>query len=165
MDASIIISHAGGNSEEVGGERRLAEDQSWDTGIIANLRRNCELMVPLISILGKNCPYAPAKLVHRYSVMDWFKVTHCWPEKDSATGKVRCKFRLEKLDASAKGWWAAADTVGVSADSAAEYIDCSTCGQRSPYIYDNEPMCLNKDCTMFWKVSSSMVDCGSLLGR
>ncbi|KAF3940512.1 hypothetical protein ABW19_dt0206953 [Dactylella cylindrospora] len=154
MDASIIISHAGGNSEEVDGERRLVKDQTWDKGTIANLRNNCEQMVPLMVIVGERCPTAPAKLLHRYSVMDWFKVTHCWPEKDSSSGKIRCKFRLEKLDSSERGWWAAADTPGVSADLAIEYVSCQGCKQESPYIYDGEPMCLNKDCNRYWTVFS-----------
>ncbi|KAF3928097.1 hypothetical protein AA313_de0203129 [Arthrobotrys entomopaga] len=114
MDASIIISHAGGNSEEVEGERRLVRDQTWDKGTIAYLRNNCEQMVPLAIIIGEKCPTAPAQLVHRYSVMDWFKVTHCWPERDSVSGKIRCKFRLEKLDGTKKGWWAAEETPSVS---------------------------------------------------
>ncbi|EPS37497.1 hypothetical protein H072_8792 [Dactylellina haptotyla CBS 200.50] len=152
MDGSIIISHAGGNSEEVEGERRLVRDQTWDKGTIAYLRNNCKQMVPLVIIIGERCPTAPAKLVHRYSVMDWFKVTHCWPEKDSASGKIRCKFRLEKLDATKRGWWAAADTPGVIADVSIEYVNCKGCHQESPWIYEDEPMCLNKDCNRFWMI-------------
>ncbi|KAK6532773.1 hypothetical protein TWF281_006949 [Arthrobotrys megalospora] len=154
MDASVIISHAGGNSEEVEGERRLVRDQTWDKGVIAYLRNNYEQMVPLTVIIGERCPTAPAHLEHRYSVMDWFKVTHCWPEKDSKSGNIRCKFRLEKLDSSERGWWAAAETPGVSEDMAIEYINCPGCRQNSPWIYDNEPMCLNKDCKRFWTVHS-----------
>ncbi|KAF3243314.1 hypothetical protein TWF128_010285 [Orbilia oligospora] len=152
MDGSIIISHAGGNSEEVEGERRLVRDQTWDKGVIAYLRNNCEQMVPLIVIIGERCPTAPAQLKHRYAVMDWFKVTHCWPERDSKSGNIRCKFRLEKLDSSKPGWWAAADTPRASEDIAIEYINCPTCRQNSPWIYDNEPTCLNKDCKRFWTV-------------
>ncbi|KAK6504338.1 hypothetical protein TWF506_002541 [Arthrobotrys conoides] len=154
MDGSVIISHAGGNSEEVEGERRLVRDQTWDKGVIAYLRNNCEQMVPLIVIIGERCPTAPAHLEHRYAVLDWFKVTHCWPEKDSKSGNIRCKFRLEKLDSSKQGWWAAADTPKVSEDIAIEYINCPSCRQNSPWIYDNEPMCLNKDCKRFWTVHS-----------
>ncbi|KAK6335872.1 hypothetical protein TWF730_003246 [Orbilia blumenaviensis] len=154
MDGSIIISHAGGNSEEVEGERRLVRDQTWDKGVIAYLRNNCDQMVPLIVIIGERCPTAPSRLEHRYSVMDWFKVTHCWPEKDSKSGNIRCKFRLEKLDASERGWWAAADTPRVREDMAIEYINCPGCRQNSPWVYDKEPMCLNKDCKRFWTVHS-----------
>ncbi|KAK6343020.1 hypothetical protein TWF718_008398 [Orbilia javanica] len=154
MDGSIIISHAGGNSEEVEGERRLVRDQTWDKGVIAYLRNNCEQMVPLIAIIGERCPTAPAQLEHRYSVMDWFKVTHCWPEKDSKSGNIRCKFRFERLGSSEAGWWAAEDTPRVSEDIAIEYINCPGCRENSPWIYDNEPMCLNKDCQRFWTVHS-----------
>ncbi|EWC44543.1 hypothetical protein DRE_06715 [Drechslerella stenobrocha 248] len=152
MDASIIISHAGGNSEEVEGERRLVRDQTWDKGTIAYLRNNCQQMVPIAVIVGERCPTAPAKLLHRYSVMDWFKVTHCWPERDSSSRNIRCKFRLEKLDGSQRGWWAAADTPGVSENIAVEYIKCRSCEQESPWVYESEPMCLNKDCDRFWTV-------------
>ncbi|KAK6336185.1 hypothetical protein TWF696_001748 [Orbilia brochopaga] len=153
MDASIVISHAGGSSEDVGGERRLVKDHDWDKGIIASLRNNCNQMVPVVAIIGENCPTAPAKLDHRYSVMDWFKVTHCWPEKDSLSGKVRCKFRLEKLDSTQKGWWAAADTPGIDTTMSIEYHKCLACNKESPLIYEDEPMCLNQDCAAFWIVS------------
>ncbi|KAJ6257539.1 hypothetical protein Dda_7324 [Drechslerella dactyloides] len=153
IDASIIITHVGGNSEEVEGERRLVKNQVWDKGVIAHLRDNRDQRIPLVAIIGENCPTAPAKLVHRYSIMDWFKVTHCWPEVDGMSGKIRCKFRLEKLDSSQRGWWAAADTPGISASMAIENYTCPVCSQVSPYIYDGEPMCLNKDCTIFWIVT------------
>ncbi|KAK6540766.1 hypothetical protein TWF694_008156 [Orbilia ellipsospora] len=157
MDASIIISHAGGNSEEVEGQRRLVRDQTWDKGTIAYLRNNCEQMVPLAIIIGEKCPTAPAHLVHRYSVMDWFKVTHCWPERDSVSGKIRCKFRLEKLDGTKKGWWAAEGTPGVLPEVSIEYINCERCHQRSPWVYDDAPMCLNKDCERFWMVCNGRI--------
>ncbi|KAK6505728.1 hypothetical protein TWF481_007620 [Arthrobotrys musiformis] len=154
MDGCVIISHAGGNSEEIEGERRLVRDQTWDKGVISCLRNNYEQMVPLIVIIGDRCPTAPAHLERRYAVMDWFKVTHCWPEVESKSGNIRCKFRLERLDSSDKGWWAAEDTPKVSANIAIEYINCPDCRKNSPWIYDKEPMCLNKDCKRFWTVHS-----------
>ncbi|KAF3917050.1 hypothetical protein ABW21_db0208684 [Orbilia brochopaga] len=152
IDASIVITHAGGNSEDVEGERTLVKDQKWDNGMISNLRRNLEKKIPLVAIIGQKCATAPAKLEHRYAVMDWMKVTHCWPERDRQSGKVRCKFRLEKLDSTQKGWWAAEDSLGIDPHMSFEYIKCETCEKVSPYIYDAEPMCLNQDCNKFWIV-------------
>src|SRR4051812_38431118 len=100
---------------------------------------------------------APSKLVRRYSVMGWFKVTYCWPEKDTKSGKLRYKFRFELLDTKEHGWWAAADSPGVSKGYAIEEHICPSCNNISPYIYDDEWMCLRSECKGFWKVS---VVCG-----
>ena len=84
--------------------------------------------------------------------MDWFKVTTFWAEKDNKTGKIRYKFRFEKLDPTTTSWWDVPNASQIDKGVKMEFQHCSICQKQSPLIYDSEWMCLQEKCSAFWQV-------------
>lgn len=87
--------------------------------------------------------------------MDFFKITDIWYERVGK--KAGGKLRLEKLDLGTMSWWAAKDSVApVSLDqrnlTPAEYPTCDACGNRSPRVYNESWMCLQRSCSRFWTI-------------
>src|SRR5690554_8197849 len=83
--------------------------------------------------------------------MDHFKVTLNWQEKCPLNGRIRQKFRYEKLDCEKTGWWDVADSLNTP--EAMVYQLCEGCNTSSPQVYEHGWTCLNSDCqTYFWKV-------------
>ena len=105
----------------------------------------------MANLTGDRNTTCPSKVPHRYCVMDWFKVTHAWAEKEALSGYVRYKFRFEKLDFSTDGWWAVEESV-IAEDCAIASACCRLCREESPCIYGQGWMCLGPACPKFWKV-------------
>lgn len=102
------------------------------------------------TVLGRQLP-------HRFNVMAWFRVTDIWFEMMGDKKGLKC--RLQKLKLGDKSWWAALDSpdpvppnqrnFGIKPDS----IECRSCHQMSPRIYDQGWMCLEPACNVFWKLT------------
>lgn len=108
-------------------------------------------------LTGKNCIACPTTLTKRYNVLDWFKVTHIWSERESVSSqKIRIKFRFEKLDTSRDGWWMPApSSPETQPHGAVVEQTCEECKEASPHIYTCGWMCLNRGCKVFNLVSFS----------
>lgn len=103
--------------------------------------------------LGTQCASSPSKLPHRYCVMDWFKVTAGWAERDPRSRYTRWKFRFEKLDTATDGWWAASPTLEYDTPTEMVKASCNSCKTESPHIYEEGWICLKPECVKFWTVS------------
>ncbi|KAK9388217.1 2OG-Fe(II) oxygenase superfamily-domain-containing protein [Lipomyces mesembrius] len=152
---NVVISHAGGNlgSSDSGGYQLQSSQESADKAIKA-LISNQKRATPLVLVLGDNCPISPVNVPHRYCVMDWFLVTHAWEDLDQSTRDKSWKFRLERIDRTAKPWWH--NPKNTKMDLPVSEIDahrCSDCTELFPQIYKQGYMCLNGDCSQFWKVN------------
>lgn len=97
----------------------------------------------------------PITIPHRYSVMDWFKVTDVWAEKFN--DKVCYKFRFEKIELEKKSWWAPKDSPLPPStrifDAQAPLAGCLGCRSISKEIYQDGWMCLNEKCLAFFTLN------------
>jgi len=110
------------------------------------------ILVTNVKCIGNRSTKSPSRIPYRYCVMDWFKVTHAWAEKDPLSDFVRWKFRFEKLDFTSDGWWAVEKT-NTAGDAEIIIATCKACRKESPHIYQQGWMCLHPACSDFWKVS------------
>src|SRR4051794_30521222 len=78
---------------------------------------------------GEGNPLLPAKIACRYAVLGWFRITHVWPEPER-NGKIRYKFRLEKLKFNDPSWWTPTNYPEPDESVAIECRVCSTCKKR-----------------------------------
>lgn len=101
-------------------------------------------------LIGDKYTSIETRVPHRYNVLDWFKVTHAWAEKDSFSGLIRWKFRYEKLDFQRTGWWARAEAVPNKLCILEDI--CRACGKQFPHVYRNSFICFNAQCPAFFKV-------------
>ncbi|KAI5791861.1 hypothetical protein EDC01DRAFT_97726 [Geopyxis carbonaria] len=158
MDERIVISHAGGKSElNESGKRTLKIDQLLTDVKVKSFINNFHKNIPLVIILGAGCVKSPTKPPHNYSIMGWFKVTHYWPEKCPINGAIRVMFRFEKFDSNTNGWWAAsAENTSPRKDYNEDVTlaTCISCRKEFFQIYKETWMCLEKNCSRFWKISN-----------
>ncbi|KAI5817650.1 hypothetical protein BZA77DRAFT_366057 [Pyronema omphalodes] len=148
----VIITHSGGKSTQNAetGIRALAEDQRMDDSRIRALHNNLACKFPLAVIVGNKCSSIQTRVPHRYNVLDWFKVTHSWAERDSHSGLIRWKFRYEKLNFGSTGWWARTEAMPNNLKIVEDI--CRACGQNSPLIYRNSFICFNTRCQCFFRL-------------
>ena len=106
--------------------------------------------------IGNQCTNSPSKVPHRYCVMDWFKVTAAWAEKDPLSQCTRWKFRFEKLNTNSDGWWAATPSEESNPPQEMVKASCLSCDKESPHVYEQGWACLNPVCKSFWIVSHSV---------
>lgn len=89
--------------------------------------------------------------------MDWFQVTHIWPEKSNR--KTCFKFRFEKLDLKSKSWWAPLHSPEPPMDrdfkTKTACHTCVSCTQESVQVFQQAWICLNETCILFWTVNGS----------
>ncbi|KAG0640548.1 hypothetical protein HOY80DRAFT_1008965 [Tuber brumale] len=146
--------HGGGKSgTDENGQRRLLMDQTIDDNTIKYLIKNMNQKWPLVLIMGNQCTNSPSKIPHRYCVMDWFKVTAAWAEKDPLSQCIRWKFRFEKLNANVDGWWAATLSEEPNPPQEMIKVSCPSCEKESPHIYEEGWACLNPNCKIFWMIN------------
>ncbi|PWW78946.1 hypothetical protein C7212DRAFT_350198 [Tuber magnatum] len=148
--------HGGGKSgTDDSGQRRLLTDQTIDDNTIKYLIKNMNQKWPLVLIMGNQCTNSPSKVPHRYCVMDWFKVTAAWAEKDPLSQCIRWKFRFEKLDTNIDGWWAVTPSEEPNPPQDMVKISCLSCEKESPHIYEQGWVCLNPVCKSFWMLDDA----------
>ncbi|RPB05055.1 hypothetical protein L873DRAFT_940586 [Choiromyces venosus 120613-1] len=156
INSKVVISHSGGKSgTDENGQRRLLADQTVDDNTIKYLIKNMNQKWPLILIMGNQCTNSPSKIPQRYCVMDWFKVTAAWAEKDPLSQCTRWKFRFEKLNTDVDGWWAATASEEPNTPEEMVKASCLSCGKESPHIYEQGWACLNPDCRSFWMLNGA----------
>lgn len=96
------------------------------------------------------------ELPHRFNVMGWFQVTDVWYEKMGKRAGI--KVRFEKLDLVNKSWWAAKNSPDLlpldqrDFETKPESMECPSCGCESHRVYNEGWMCLQPQCTQFWKI-------------
>ncbi|KAI8938200.1 hypothetical protein NX059_005861 [Plenodomus lindquistii] len=154
-DSHVVISRAGGGQlkDKDTGELKSGRDQVEDSSIAQNLRNNMSHFNPVVVLVGVDNPHFPSQPPHQYCVLDYFKPTHIWSEKDGK--KVIVRYRFEKLNTKKESWWRPKDTderveLG-SLPSPVQQV-CSECDKTSAQVYLNGWMCLQPTCSRFWKI-------------
>lgn len=93
--------------------------------------------------------------------MAWFRVTDIWFE--IIGDKKGLKYRLQKLDLSAKSWWAAqysSEPLPLGQRNfqvRPQSLRCIYCHKESSRIYEEGWMCLEPSCAMFWKLCDTKI--------
>ena len=142
--------------------------------IWAAFKRTQDTGASLVVILGRNFPswtiHLPAGA--NYVVLDHFRVTHLWQEKDDIGNNVYM-VRLQKHDLSSEAWWtpnmpeppARRVTLRPQGVPLMGGMHCPQCGYSSPRIYADNWMCLTATCEFFWTPTSASVVGGSSLSQ
>ena len=110
---------------------------------------------PVIMITADKNTYLPSKVPHPYCVMDYFKPTNIWFEKNK--GKKIMRYRFEKLNPEKTGWWEPegfAEIAKLGSLESPVIQTCSNCNVESQQVYLQGWMCLNGSCSDFWKLVS-----------
>ena len=114
---------------------------------------------PLVMLVGSRNTHCPTKMPHRFNVLDWFIVTHVWPELNG--DKVAFKVRVQKLDLTVQSWWAPVDSPMPPQEhdftTRAICQNCHHCGEPSTQVYEKGWMCLNEKCQDFFKIDGNKV--------
>lgn len=112
----------------------------------------------LVVILGRNFPgwtiYLPAGA--NYPVLDHFRITHLWQEKDEIGNNVYM-VRLQKHDLATQSWWtpsqpdppASRVTLKPQGVPSMGGLNCLQC------VYADNWMCLTPTCEFFWTPTST----------
>jgi hypothetical protein len=156
MDASVIISRAGGGlaKDQDTGKMKMSKDQA-ENSIVQSLRNSMAQWNPVVIITANNNPYVPSAPPHPYCVLDYFKPSNIWWEKSQ--GKKFLRYRFEKLNAKKACWWQPKGTTEVAEPGSLDppiVHTCTACSHQSQQVYLQGWMCLQPNCTSFWKVHS-----------
>jgi hypothetical protein len=117
----------------------------------------------LIFLIGFQNTTSPVKLVHRYSVLDWFHVTDVWCERSG--GYKVWMVRMEKIDLATTSWWLPqkdVDSPALPTPAKASSQNCEVCGQASKEIYNQGWTCLETECDAFFQFAGKGYDDASL---
>ncbi|KAJ5573562.1 uncharacterized protein N7459_007989 [Penicillium hispanicum] len=161
-DEVVITRMGGGCTKDGQGNLILIKNQDMESAPAKSLLQSQMRKVPIGLIIGSMNTVLNRELPHRFNIMDWFHITDVWYEK---TGKqAGIKVRFEKLDLSSKSWWATKNSpdllplVQRDFDTKPESIECPSCGQESRRVYNEGWMCLQPQCTQFWKIDDKCPD-------
>jgi 2OG-Fe(II) oxygenase superfamily len=167
LDENVIIARCGGGRVRGGdGNMSFGKDQSADKSQVQSLRRSMANEQAVVIILGDKYQLATCRLDRMYSVLGWFKVTDIWPEK--LDGKKIIRYRFEKLNRHEQSWWAPRNgkkTIELDSLSLPNTKTCVYCKEKSQEIFKSGWMCLNENCTRFWRYSTGRVPKGKLQYR
>ncbi|KAL7269996.1 hypothetical protein RUND412_007311, partial [Rhizina undulata] len=118
------------------GKRALLSDQTFDDAAIKSMLNNMQGGWPVAIIIGNQCTQAPAKVAHRYYVLEWFKVVAAWGERESGSKRVPYKFRDERLNTSTDSWWANRTTLEPENPEQLVWKAWSKCKKLNMHIYE-----------------------------
>ena len=164
LDSEIIIFQiaTGLNFRQKNHESR--KEKIWRA-----FKKNQESGTSLVVILGRNFPTWTINLPAgaNYAVLDHFRVTHLWQEKDDI-GNAVYMVRLQKHDLASQSWWTPSQplpparrvTLRPQGLPIMGGTSCLQCGLSSPRVYLDNWMCLTPTCEFFWTPNSA----GSIAG-
>ncbi|KAI8811580.1 hypothetical protein BJ742DRAFT_796482 [Cladochytrium replicatum] len=142
FDGTVLITHGGGRTDAATGILKANQTPN-DKGIKA-LMASCDKKQPVVLIVGPKYPGNWGFPLGQYTVLEKFIITHYWPEKDDH-GCIRYKFRAQKLLEDSR--------IHIGSLSEISTSQCCVCQCDSLHIYEHW-MCLNINCTAFWKTTS-----------
>jgi hypothetical protein len=135
--------------------------------LLSSLVSTRSSLIPLLQMLsvfiGFQNSTSPVKLVHRYSVLDWFHVTDVWCERSG--GYKVWMVRMEKIDLATTSWWLPQKDVNPVAQTTpakANFQSCEVCGKASKALYNQGWTCLETECNAFFRFSGKGYDDASL---
>ncbi|OCL08535.1 hypothetical protein AOQ84DRAFT_340204 [Glonium stellatum] len=158
MDANVVISRASGglSKDKATGDMVMEKDQT-EGSQVCSVRNSVFHYNPVVIIVGENNPRSPSLPPHPYCVLDWFKPTHVWFEKSQ--GKKIIRYRFEKLKPYNGCWWAPRqmyEPVGLGDLPPAVKKQCRACSKDSLQVYIQGWMCLQPECSLFWKLKNGL---------
>ena len=149
----------GGCKVAADASREQVKDHHRTDHIVQAFLENWARDAPLVVIAGSRNTHCPTAMPHRYNVLDWFIVTHVWPELNGH--KVAFKVRVQKLDLTVKSWWALGDSPMPPQErdftTRALRQNCHHCSEPSTQVYAKGWMCLNEKCKDFFKIDGNKV--------
>ncbi|KAL1627670.1 hypothetical protein SLS56_006202 [Neofusicoccum ribis] len=156
MDSEVVIARAGGglSKDKDTGKMARQADQT-ESSQVRSVRNSMDQFNPVAILSGKRNLQCPTKMPHVYNVLDWFKPTHIWFEK--VNGMANIRYRFEKLRKEKQSWWAPSDgsePTSVGNEPPPEIRSCAQCLQPSQQVYLQGWMCLQPECSCFWKLDS-----------
>ncbi|KAI0762103.1 hypothetical protein BD413DRAFT_484945 [Trametes elegans] len=168
-DGRLIISHGGGKAESVHSkhghsELLAAADQRENDKSIRALLRTYQMGRPLVLIIDDQYEPFPFDLASKgvsYAVLGFYHIAHAWaerePEKTAGTGfVVRYKFAFEWCEKQPPPWWLQQAPPAPVARAPSPAIVCTKCHKASPRVFQDEWMCLQPDCPVFWRGPDGM---------
>lgn len=170
MDENVIICRAGGGMESDGnGGMVQRKDHSIQESQVQAVLNDIAHHNPLIAICGNRNAKARCNMPHQYSVLGWYKPTLVWSEKTAGKGEkmwTTVKYRLERLNRHKPAWHAPKESQVSDEDRAIAgdltIKECEECQKKYPQVYLRAWMCLNADCSRFWKFNGLLdAPCGS----
>ncbi|KAL4784335.1 hypothetical protein BJX76DRAFT_327716 [Aspergillus varians] len=175
IDDEIVITRIGGGSEKCSdGSLVLKKDQDEASSFVKCIKNSMESRIAVGMVIGKPSHSSPRtssnsvagsktayllkrKLPYRFNIMDFFRVADIWKEK--LNGKIAFRVRFEKLDLSKKSWWAERGAPlpvpHAQRITQPEVKKCSVCHVGSKQVYKEGWICLNQQCSDFWKLNGS----------
>jgi hypothetical protein len=110
--------------------------------------------------LGKNCSASPVELIHPYSVIDFYIITHVWQQKEVGKGGqllTRFHFRAERMYKTESNWIVPDGEVynppNYESKQPLVEQECFFCHTTTPLIYEEGWFCGNAQCSQnFFKV-------------
>ncbi|KAJ5983196.1 hypothetical protein N7481_005295 [Penicillium waksmanii] len=146
-------SKSGGYGKDSKGNLVLKQNQTLSSGSNASVKKSLLNHQPVGVIIGDRNKEIGRSLPHRYNVMDFFVVTHVWPERIGAF--IGYMMRLQKIDLTSKSWWAAKGSPEPPANrdfhTRPDAMICHACSHESCRIFKGVWACLNEDCPRFWE--------------
>jgi hypothetical protein len=155
MDSTVIISRAGGGLEhdDETGEMIVAKDQKKGMKVKSVLNNIAQKNAVIITS-GSGNTTGNSTIPRTYSVLSHWKPTHVWSEKTN--GKRIIRYRFEKLRPDEPSWWkgkGVTEPVRLGDLSPPVTFKCPKCQDEHPQVYLNGYICLNAECSAFWKLS------------
>ncbi|KAH8702437.1 2OG-Fe(II) oxygenase superfamily-domain-containing protein [Talaromyces proteolyticus] len=158
IDDEIVITRVGGGCVlDVNGNLTQRKDQDETTRSVNSLLASKRAGIAVGLIIGNKNESIRRKLPHRYNVMAWFRVIDVWFE--SFNGKIGARVCFQKLDLEEPSWWALKGTEDPlplrERNCPSPHSEpCGTCYLFSKQIYDQSWMCLQPECSAFWKLKN-----------
>ena len=141
------------------GTRQQIRDHERHDASVDSFLSSCDSGTPVAVILGDKNIHCPSTLPHRYNVLDWFIITHVWPEPNGT--KLAFRARLQKVDLGTKSWWAikgsAAPVEERDFSACALSQTCTGCHRASSQVYRIGWVCLWEDCSRFFKIRGQTI--------
>ena len=156
VNAQIVIARGGGG-RDVGEDKTRTQTKDQTEGwAVKSMRKNIENQEPVAVILGDRYTRTLVKMPHIYNVLGWFKPTDAWWSK--VNGKNVIRYRFEKHNLDRPSWWVPEDYIeelplGCMQQDPSTRKACTKCNTTWDQVYTIGWMCLNNDCTIFWKVA------------
>ena len=135
-------------------QKKRPKDQKADEPPVLAFINTMQTQHPVVLIVGEECAEAPGVLIDPYAVMDYFLVTHVWPQKDRRVN-VFYQVRYQRLNFG-RAWWIpnSPEPPAVrdwNACMPPVESTCSSCNVLMARIYHEAWLCTNRSCPRFWR--------------
>ncbi|TFK26504.1 hypothetical protein FA15DRAFT_667393 [Coprinopsis marcescibilis] len=173
------------HSEKGRSVMKEAGNQQSDDKSVRALLKNFREGRPLALVIDDKYPLFPFSLASKnvtYAVLGFYMIVHAWAEYENAKAEggriVKYKFAFQWCEGQGAPWWfpptrekgldssngdidtkppEKSEEVDLAVESTSDFVPfhCNACGEKSPYVYKEGPVCLMPSCPMFWRVQKT----------